>query len=98
MTCQNCLHLPVCKLANEDISQGTKVKDVIHDCVNFIEEKSEKMTKLCEISVDRADSLKELIYHLIANGYIVQTSIIWKEFPYSGIDHWQIAIFDDSEE
>ena len=39
MTCQNCLHLSVCKFANEDISLGTKVKDVVHDCVNFIEEK-----------------------------------------------------------
>jgi hypothetical protein len=38
------------------------------------------MTKLCEIKVDRADSLKELCYHLTANGYTVQTAVIWKEF------------------
>ena len=56
------------------------------------------MTKLCEINVSRADSLKELIYHLTDNGYIVQAAVIWKEFPNSGIDHWQIAVFDDSEE
>ena len=39
MTCQYCLHLPVCKLAEENISLGTKVKDVVHDRVNFTEEK-----------------------------------------------------------
>lgn len=51
--------------------------------------------KLCEIKVtEGANSLKELVYHLTANGYIVQTAVIWKEFPNTGIDHWQIAIFD----
>ena len=39
ITCQNCLHLSVCKIANQNISLGTKVKDVVHDCVNFTEEK-----------------------------------------------------------
>jgi hypothetical protein len=57
----------------------------------------EPMTKLCEIKVDRADSLKELCYHLTANGYTVQTAVIWKEFPNTGIDCWQIAIFDKEE-
>lgn len=51
-------------------------------------------TKLCEIKVDSADSLKELVYHLTANGYRVDTVVIWKEFPDHGIDCWQIAIFD----
>jgi hypothetical protein len=50
--------------------------------------------KLCEIKVDRADSLKEMVYHLTANGYEVQTAVIWKEFPNTGIDCWQIAIFN----
>jgi hypothetical protein len=54
----------------------------------------EPMKKLCEIKVDRADSLKEMVYHLTANGYEVQTAVIWKEFPNTGIDCWQIAIFD----
>ena len=51
-------------------------------------------TKLCEIKVDRKDSLQELVYHLTANGYIVDTAVVWKEFPDHGIDCWQIAIFD----
>ena len=40
---------------------------------------------------------KELCYHLTANGYTVQTAVIWKEFPNTGIDCWQIAIFDKEE-
>lgn len=50
--------------------------------------------KLCEIKVDRKDSLQELCYHLTANGYIVQTAAVCKEFPNTGIDYWQITIFD----
>ena len=55
------------------------------------------MKKLCEINISSAGSLKELCYHLTANGYAVQTSVVWKEFPNSGIDYWQIAIFDKEE-
>lgn len=53
--------------------------------------------KLCEITVDRADSLKELTYHLTANGYSVQTAVVWKRFPEYGIDRWKIAIFDKED-
>lgn len=55
------------------------------------------MTKLCELRVDRKDSLQELVYHLTANGYRVDTAVVWKEFPQTGIDYWQIAIFDKEE-
>jgi hypothetical protein len=74
--------------------------DDINDYYNFnykyIKNKNQEdsMKKLCEIKVDRADSLKELCYHLTASGYTVQTAVIWKEFPNTGIDCWQIAIFD----
>ena len=51
-------------------------------------------TKLCEIKVDRKDSLQELVYHLTANGYRVDTAVVWKEYPQTGIDYWMIAIFD----
>ena len=55
------------------------------------------MAKLCEISVKGSDSFKELIYHLTSNGYTVQTAVVWKEFPLTGIDHWQIVIFNELE-
>lgn len=56
------------------------------------------MNKLCEIKVtEGADSLKELVYHLTSNGYTVQTAVVWKEFPKTGIDYWMIAILDKDE-
>ena len=69
----------------------------------FIESVSEGVqkenmgTKLCEIKVDRKDSLQELTYHLTANGYTVQTAVVWKEFPQTGLDYWMIAIFDKED-
>ena len=60
-------------------------------------QKESRPTKLCEIKVDRKDSLQELTYHLTANGYTVQTAVVWKEYPQSGIDYWMIAIFDKEE-
>lgn len=54
-------------------------------------------TKLCELRVDRKDSLQELTYHLTANGYTVQTAVVWKEYPNTGIDYWMIAIFDKEQ-
>jgi hypothetical protein len=76
--------------------------DDINDYYNFNykhrKPKEEPMNKLCEIKVtEGADSLKELVYHLTANGYQVLTSPIWKEFPKTGLDCWQIAIFDKEE-
>jgi hypothetical protein len=55
------------------------------------------LNKICEIKVDRKDSLQELCYHLTANGYTVQTAVIWHEYTHSGIKCWQIAIFDGEE-
>ena len=61
---------------------------------SVVDSRSARTTKLCEIKVDRKDSLQELVYHLTANGYRVDTAVVWKEFPQTGIDYWQIAIFD----
>jgi hypothetical protein len=62
-----------------------------------VEGRSTRTTKLCEIKVDRKDSLQELTYHLTANGYQVQTAVVWKQWPQSGIDYWMIAIYDKEE-
>lgn len=34
-TCKDCLHVEVCALKNEQVSLGTKVKDLNHECVHF---------------------------------------------------------------
>jgi hypothetical protein len=78
--------------------------DDINDYYNFNykyrknKSQEDSMKKLCEIKVDRADSLKELTYHLTANGYIVQTEVVYKEFPKLGIDYWRIVIVDREED
>ena len=66
----------------------------VADIVSTGVQKESMGTKLCEIKVDRKDSLQELVYHLTANGYRVDTTVVWKEYPGSGIDYWSIAIFD----
>lgn len=54
--------------------------------------------KLCEIKVtEGADSFKELVYQLTANGYRVDAAPVYKEFPKTGLDYWMIAIFDKEE-
>lgn len=63
-----------------------------------IEGRSNRTTKLCEIKVtEGADSLKELVFQLTANGYRVDVAPVYKEFPKTGLDYWMIAIFDREE-
>ena len=65
-----------------------------NETISVAAEHARRTTKLCEIKVDRKDSLQELVYHLTANGYRVDTAVVWKEYPQSGIDYWMTAIFD----
>lgn len=66
--------------------------------VEFVSEGAQKenmCTKLCEIKVtEGAESFKELVYQLTANGYRVDAAPVYKEFPKTGLDYWMIAIFD----
>ena len=60
-----------------------------------VEGRSTRTAKLCEIKVtEGADSLKELVFQLTANGYRVDVAPVYKEFPKTGLDYWMIAIFD----
>ena len=78
------------------------IEQKFNNTINSIEEYNgeehmKRYKKLCELKVDRADSLKELCYHLTANGYAVQTAVVWKEYPQTGIDYWQIAICEEDK-
>ena len=65
------------------------------ECMSEGAQKENMGTKLCEIKVDRKDSLQELVYHLTANGYRVETAVVWKKYPRENdIDYWMITIFD----
>jgi hypothetical protein len=72
-------------------------RNTFNNIIDKPEEHMKKYKKICELKVDRKDSLQELCYHLTANGYAVQTAVVWKEFPNTGIDHWQIAICEEEE-
>ena len=37
MMCKNCIHFSVCKFADEEVCKGTKVKDLEHDCKDYLE-------------------------------------------------------------
>ena len=65
------------------------------ECVSEGAQKESMGTKLCEIKVtEGAESFKELVFQLTANGYRVDAAPVYKEFPKTGLDYWMIAIFD----
>ena len=67
----------------------------VADIVSTGVQKESMGTKLCEIKVtEGAESFKELVYQLTANGYRVDAAPVYKEFPKTGLDYWMIAIFD----
>lgn len=50
--------------------------------------------KICELKIKDAQSLTDIIEALLKNGYEVQSAAVYKEYPYSGIDYFMIAIFE----
>lgn len=54
--------------------------------------------KLCELKIKDSNSLGDIVHALTINGYIVQTAVMWKEFPQTGIDCFMIAVFEKGGE
>lgn len=54
--------------------------------------------KICELKIQDAESMSKIVNALTLNGYMVQTAVIWKEWPYTGVDYFMIAIFDNPTE
>ena len=86
-----------CLSAADTIAIMTMADEVANMHIKEVTVKPSCSTKLCELKVDNADSLKELVYQLTANGYRVDAAPVYKEFPKTGIDYWMIAIFDKEE-
>lgn len=87
----------VCKdcLAAADMLYKSKSLECNVEFVSEGVQKENMTTKLCEIKVtEGAESFKELVYQLTANGYRVDAAPVYKEFPKTGLDYWMIAIFD----
>lgn len=54
--------------------------------------------KICELKIKDAASMNNIVNALTLNGYVVQTAVMWKDFPQTGIDCFMIAIFDHPTE
>lgn len=54
--------------------------------------------KICELKIKDAASMSSIVQAVTLNGYTVQTAVMWKEFPQTGIDCFMIAIFDHQTE
>lgn len=55
-------------------------------------------TKICELKIKDMASVNSITQALLLNGYEVQSAVMWKEFPQTGIDCFMIAIFDHPTE
>ena len=54
--------------------------------------------KVCELKIKDMASVNSITQALLLNGYEVQSSVIWEEFPQTGIDCFMIAIFNHQTE
>ena len=50
--------------------------------------------KVCDLKIKDMASVNSITQALLLNGYKVQ-SVIWKEFPQTGIDCFMITIFNN---
>lgn len=50
--------------------------------------------KICELKIKDMASVNSITKALLLNGYEVQSAVMWKEFPQTGIDCFIVAIFD----
>lgn len=50
--------------------------------------------KICELKIKDMASVNSITKALLLNGYRVQSAVMWKEFPQTGIDCFIVTIFD----
>ena len=54
--------------------------------------------KICELKIKDTASVNSITQALLQNGYEVQSAVMWKEFPQTGVDCFMMAIFDNTTE
>ena len=54
--------------------------------------------KICELKMKDTASMSAIVQALSLNGYTVQTAVKWKEFPQTGIEHFCVAVLENSTE
>lgn len=53
--------------------------------------------KICELKIRDSQSLGDIVRSLTVNGYEVQTAVMWKEFPKTGIDYFIIGVWENDD-
>ena len=54
--------------------------------------------KVCDLKIKDMSSVNSITQALLLNGYEVQSSVMWKEFPQTGIDCFMITVFNNQNE
>ena len=54
--------------------------------------------KICDLKIKDSTSLGDIVHALTINGYTVQTAVMWKEFPQTGIDYFIIGVWENTTE
>ena len=49
-----------------------------------------------ELKIKDVASLNKLVESLSINGYRLQTAVVWKQWPYNGIDYFAVRV-DESD-
>lgn len=50
-----------------------------------------------ELKIKDVRSLNMLVEALSINGYKLQTEVVWKEWPYSGIDYFSLKVEEGAD-
>lgn len=49
-----------------------------------------------ELKIKDIASLNKIVEALSVNGYRLQTSVVWKQWPYSGVDYFAVKVEEDA--
>lgn len=53
--------------------------------------------KVCELNIKYMPEVNALVAPLVNNGYDIQISPVWAEWPKTGVDHYAVRIGKKSE-
>ena len=45
-----------------------------------------------ELKIKDVESLNKIVEALSINGYRLQTAVVWKQWPYTGIDYFAVKV------
>jgi hypothetical protein len=88
--------LSVVEYLDDRISVSSKEVWIDTDVINAIGKFESAYSDVMEIKVPDKGRLADMIDALHANGYSVQTAIVWKEPPETGVDYFIVRAEESS--